>query len=256
MRLFALSCGRLSIPASYLTPGQQPERLIETRVGMFVLEHARGLLLFDTGAAPECVDDLPGWWGAGMAEAFPYQLRAEDIIDEQLRALGYKPGDVRHVVLSHLHLDHAGGMKLFPQARFYVQAHELARALWPGPLFQNDYVLADLLPTRRFEIRALDGDADLFGDGSVRVLATPGHTRGHCSLLLRLPTTGAVLLPGDACLCSHAFAHSLPPGQPLQSPSLWRTSLRRLRAEVEAGALPLWSHEPIEAGGGGPLCFE
>ncbi len=255
-RLFAMSCGQLNIPAAYLTPGFQPGQRFDTRVGMFLLEHPRGLLLFDTGAAPECVDDLAGWWGSSMAENFPYRVRSEDIIDAQLRALGYRPRDVRHVVLSHLHLDHAGGMKLFPQARFYAQAHELAHAIWPGPPFQNDYILADLLPTRSYDLKALEGDADLFGDGSVRVLATPGHTRGHCSLLLRLPQTGAVLLPGDACLCSQAFAWSSPPGAPLRCPELWQGSLARLRAEIEAGALPLWSHEPVGPAGTAPQCYE
>lgn len=245
MRLHALSCGRIGLPGDYLWPGWGDATLVDCSVGMFVLEHPGGLLLFDTGSAPETASSVAAHWGEAVAAAFPYRVDRADIIDRQLAALGFRPADVRQVVLSHLHLDHAGGMKLFPEATFFVQAQELLDAFWPLPGFAEGYYLpADLLPCCGFRMIKLEGDVDLFGHGSIRLLSTPGHATGHQSLALTLPHTGPVILPADACFNPVALERRLPPGAPLPAPSAWKASLERVAAAVQGGATPLWSHLP------------
>jgi glyoxylase-like metal-dependent hydrolase (beta-lactamase superfamily II) len=105
-----------------------------------------------------------------------------------LAALGVKPADVRYVAISHVHPDHAGNVDAFPDATVIIQ-----RAEW-------DYGMA--LPQKPFsparKAQLIEGDKDLFADGSVVLVSTPGHTPGHQSLLVRLPKTGTVLLTGDA----------------------------------------------------------
>ena len=105
----------------------------------------------------------------------------------QLQQLGLKPSDIRYVAVSHSHPDHIGNVAMFPQSTLLVQKAEYE---WPapgGPRFKPD------LPALK-----LEGDRDVFGDGSVTIISTPGHTPGHQSLLVKLPKTGAVVLSGDA----------------------------------------------------------
>jgi len=105
----------------------------------------------------------------------------------QLDELGVKPSDIKFVAVSHTHPDHVGNVTLFPQSTLLVQKAEYD---WPSPLgprFKPEH------PATK-----LDGDHDVFGDGSVVIIATPGHTPGHQSLLVKLRMTGAVLLSGDA----------------------------------------------------------
>ena len=101
---------------------------------------------------------------------------------------GSEAGDIKYVAISHTHPDHIGNVELFPQAMLLVQKAEYD---WPN---------ADGTP--RFKpghpVTKLEGDYDVFGDGSVTILSTPGHTPGHESLLVKLPKTGAVVLSGDA----------------------------------------------------------
>jgi N-acyl homoserine lactone hydrolase len=92
------------------------------------------------------------------------------------------------MAVSHTHPDHIGNVEMFPTAMLYVQKAEYD---WPG---------ADNKPRFKPEhpVTLLEGDRDIFGDGSVTILSTPGHTPGHQSLLVKLPKSGALVLSGDA----------------------------------------------------------
>jgi len=106
----------------------------------------------------------------------------------QLEQLGVKPADIKIVAVSHTHPDHVGNVEMFPQSMLLVQKAEYE---WPGannaPRFKPEH-----------PVTKLEGDKDVFGDGSVTIISTPGHTPGHQSLLVKLPKTGALLLSGDA----------------------------------------------------------
>ena len=123
--------------------------------------------------------------GPGLREAYGATgFTRERAIDAQLARLGHRLTDVTHVIYSHLHLDHAGGMAYFPDAVHVAQHEELRHAWWPDRWTARGYALADYASGRGFDFLELSGDLDLFGDGSIQLFRTPGHTPGHQGLLM------------------------------------------------------------------------
>ena len=120
----------------------------------------------------------------------------------QLKKLGYSADQVKVVVTSHSHLDHAGNLKMFPNAIHVFQKAELYQGWWPeqfqGRGGKGPFVLADLEGTRDYNFMELEGDYDLFGDGSVMILSTPGHTLGHQSMKVTTKAGNSYLITQDA----------------------------------------------------------
>ncbi len=199
LKLYQVSSGVLELDKGFLTAMVDVGKRIKVPVAMYIIEHPRGVVLYDTGNADEVSDGgCAGYWGKAICDGLvPIQTR-DEVIDRQLTKLGYSVGDVKYVIYSHFHLDHAGNIELFPKATHVVQKAELRAAWWPEKWQRGAYVLKDYDETRDFKFMELSGDFDLFGDGSITVLDTKGHTQGHQSVRVRLPKTGTLLLAGDA----------------------------------------------------------
>ncbi len=185
-RLYVLNCGEGTAgDISRWTPGLNEGKTMDFVDTCYLIKHGKGWFLWDTGIA-DSVASMPN----GLAPADPKAVtwRRPKTLQAQLEQLGLKPDDVKSMAVSHTHPDHTGNVELFPQAMLYVQKAEYD---WPGannePRFKPSH-----------PVELLAGDKDVFGDGSVTILSTPGHTPGHQSLLVKLPKTGAVVLSGDA----------------------------------------------------------
>ncbi|UWU89804.1 N-acyl homoserine lactonase family protein [Bradyrhizobium sp. CB1015] len=185
-KLYVLNCGEGTAgDISRWTPGLNEGKAMDFVDTCYLIKHAKGWFLWDTGIA-DAVAAMPN----GLVPADPKAVtwRRPKTLAAQLEQLGIKPDDVKAMAVSHTHPDHTGNVELFPQSLLYVQKAEYD---WPGannaPRFK---------PSHPAEL--LTGDKDVFGDGSVTILSTPGHTPGHQSLLVKLPKTGAVVLSGDA----------------------------------------------------------
>jgi glyoxylase-like metal-dependent hydrolase (beta-lactamase superfamily II) len=161
----------------------------------------------------------------------------------QLRRLGVGPDSVGHVVQTHLHIDHTGALGHFPNATIVVHARELEAARASEDPLVSGYVREDYeRPELRW--RPAEGELDLFGDGTVRLLETPGHSAGHMSLLLELEESGPVLLTADA-VDNRAQWDGREPPRALFSREQARLSLERLRDLAhETDALLVLGHEP------------
>lgn len=241
-RMWALPGAELTAPMSLLMSGGDAGTLLTLPCPSFLIEHPKGLVLFDTGCNPKVIDDAVGYWGE-MARHLPLKWKKSDTLDQQIRGVGYKPEDVKYVILSHAHLDHAGGLTYFPKAKFLAGANEIRYAYWPEPDRRWAFILDDYIPTRGYDWLELDRDFDMFGDGSLQFLLTPGHTPGECSLLVNLPSR-QILLTGDTVHVRAALDTEAT--MPLDTDPLQSTkSIKRIKAIRDMHGATVWiTHDP------------
>jgi glyoxylase-like metal-dependent hydrolase (beta-lactamase superfamily II) len=242
-RLWALDAPRFTVDSSLLLVGTLGP--IEIRISAYLIQHPKGLVLFDTQCMPKAIDEGPQAAYGGLAEVINMVATPEMRLDRQVEALGFDITDVTHVVASHLHFDHAGGLHLFPHARFYAGQGEMRHAYWPEPAGAAFFVLEDILPTRGFDWTEIPNsvDHDLFGDGSVTLMSTPGHTPGELSALVRLPNRNIVLTGDTAHLAGGV--EGLVPMPFSYDTSQAVLSLRKLRLVAEENDAFVWvCHDP------------
>ena len=182
-RLYILECGQGHTgDMSRWTPGQNvnvPKDIVDN---CYLIKHAQGYFLWDTGVADSTPTDTPN-----SADPKALTWRRPKTLAAQLTELGVKPDDIKYVAVSHTHPDHIGNVEEFPKTVLLVQKAEYE---WPDangkPRFN---------PTH--PVTKLEGDYDVFGDGSLTIISTPGHTPGHQSLFVRLAHFGPLVLSGD-----------------------------------------------------------
>jgi N-acyl homoserine lactone hydrolase len=136
-------------------------------------------------------------WDTGHAMTTPNVAPKESIVD-QLAKLNVKPEQIKYVGISHYHGDHTGQVASFPGATLLIGAREWDAITAPKPAEGVNYKPFEHWAKGEGKLEALALDKDVFGDGSVIVLRTPGHTPGHQSLLVKLPQMGSVIIVGDA----------------------------------------------------------
>ncbi len=171
----------------------------------FVIEHPEGLIVVDTGETARVAE--PGyfpWWHPYYRYGLQEWVQPEEEIGPQMRAIGFDPNDVRWVLLTHLHTDHAGGLAHFPKAEHLVSRREYANAAGAMGLLRG-------YPSNRwprwFRPTLIDMQPELIGPfpssyritqaGDVHFVPTPGHTVGHLSVIVTTPEV-TYLLAGDA----------------------------------------------------------
>ncbi len=205
MKLYVFSSGSMMLGKGFLQNLAPMEPKIQVPIGFFVIKHPKGNVLFDTGNNDKLITDST-YWGK-LASVFEVKMTPEDAIDAQLAKIGLKPDDIKYVVVSHMHLDHGGNVGKFPNSTLIIQDDELSFAMFPDEPFAGGYIPGDAQVLRSpvgtskpslMDMVRLEGDYDLFGDGSVVVHRSRGHTKGSQMLMVRLPKTGSTILTGDA----------------------------------------------------------
>ena len=196
-KLFRLDCGRsLANDESVWTPGENAGRSIEFSSTCWLIKHGSEWLLWDAGVPEAALNDPRGW--STLPKLIVYHL--DKTLTDQLAEIGLKPRDIARVAISHTHGDHIGNVGLFPNSTILIQQAEYSWINSPdGP---NDNVNQLMALARKLlgapkNLQLIDGDTDVFGDGSVTLVSTPGHTPGHQSLLVHLKNSGFIILSGD-----------------------------------------------------------
>jgi N-acyl homoserine lactone hydrolase len=247
LRLYFFECGTLKTQLQFIKMNQGLGDPYEIPVPFFLIRHPKGDVLYDGGNALEVARDPRRHWGA-VVDAYEPVMSEEQFVVNQLKALDVDPDGVRWVIQSHLHLDHTGAVGQFGGAKYLVQRRELEYAYTPDWFQQAAYIRPDFDREEGVPWVFLDGreddDFDLFGDGTIRTLFTPGHAPGHMSLLVTLPESGPFMLTADACYTRDHYENQALPGL-VHSAADVADSVARVRRKIEqTGATLVTGHDP------------
>lgn len=163
---------------------------------VFLIHHPKGRILWDTGLSDKLIDKSHG------IESWIFHLNMKKRLIDQLSELELSPQEIDYLAFSHTHLDHTGNAGYFASSTLIMQEKEYALS------FESENKLSnyeDIEPLKNSKTLKLNGDFDLFGDGSIVFISTPGHTVGHQSLLLRLSNTGTIVISGDVTYYEESF---------------------------------------------------
>jgi N-acyl homoserine lactone hydrolase len=210
-KLFRLDCGRsLANDESVWTPGENVGRSIEFSSTCWLIKHGNEWLLWDAGVPESAHNDPRGW--STLPKLIVYHL--DKTLTDQLAEIGLKPRDIARVAISHTHGDHIGNVGLFANSAIMMQRAEYNWINSPnGPNDNVNQLMAlarELLGTPK-NLQLIDGDTDVYGDGSVTLVSTPGHTPGHQSLLVHLKNSGFIILSGDVVHSEENFEKNIVP---------------------------------------------
>jgi N-acyl homoserine lactone hydrolase len=214
IKMYRLDCGHIRLADKNVLSDQglykgQSHDIV---VSCYLIRHGKDWLLWDAG--------LPKKYLAPPRAENGITARLDHTIVDQIAALGLRPEDITHVAVSHAHFDHAGQLADFPEAMLIIQRGELD-AMADTKQAAEHAIYADLFSThivgnKLTRVRVLDGDVDLFGDGTLKTIHTPGHTPGSMALLVDLKHAGKYVLSGDQ----------------------WHTAENRVRQQV-----PTWNYD-------------
>src|ERR1700722_15205939 len=190
VRLYVFDCGVLT-PADAKSFGFDHVSELKMSVPCFLVAHPKGTMMWDVGTAPD--SDF-------KADGAPIQqgmITVTKPLKPQLEAIGYEPSDIKYIAFSHYHIDHTANANMFAGSTWLVSQPErdIMFSDKPAPVRADKNYMA--LKDSKTTILSSTADYDVFGDGTVIIKQTPGHTPGHQVLFLKLPKTGPVLIAGD-----------------------------------------------------------
>ena len=232
LKLFAFTCGTFQSPQSFF--GTDDQEIVNSPVPAYLIVHPKGLALFDTGLNMRYRREAdarlgPTDWGFDIDESAEIAAR--------LRAIDVDPADIKWIINSHFHADHCGGNASIPNATLVIQDRERAAARnATNPLLYDprDYDLGH-------PVLAIDGEHDLYGDGSVVIFPTFGHTPGHQSARVSL-ASGDVVLTADCCYLKYNLDALVIPDLTHDKEQALDT-LRNLRRLRDGGTRIFYGHD-------------
>ena len=244
IRVYALCTGYLELDRASMISDLPKSEPWTVPIESYLVTHPRGTVLFDTGLHCQVRLDPVGRLGEARAKRFGVKSAEGEDVVPQLARLGLTPDDVDYVVNSHLHFDHCGGNEFFPHSTFLVQKAEMDAARTPG--FVPGYAPSPKDFDHALDYRLIDGEHDIFGDGTVVVIPTYGHTPGHQSLVALCGKGERLVCAGDAVYTRENMDRDVLP-RVLWDAKIMQESvamLRRLRDRQ--GATLFYGHDPAQ----------
>jgi len=238
VKIIPMLCGVLETEAKGIMK-DMPGRL-RLPIPSYLILHPKGTAVFDTGLHRDLQKNSERLGPLGkMFEVF---FRPGEDLAARLRAHDVDPARVDYVINSHLHFDHVGGNQDLPNAKLVVQRLEWEAGANPEMIRKNGYNRKDFDLGHKLQLA--DGEHDLFGDGSVTLIPTYGHTAGHQSLRVR-NEAGEFVMTADSCYMRKTLDEMvLPPFA--HSYDAMREVINRFRAMERAGARLLFGHDPAQ----------
>jgi len=240
-RMYVINCGENHVKdVSRWTPGVNIGKPHVFSNHCYLIKHAQGWMLWDTGNADRLAAMPNGFSVAGGAIT-AYMKKP---LVESLKEIGVAPADIRHFALSHAHGDHSGNANLFSAATIYVQRAEYAAMFGAEPQ-KYGFIPSNFEKLRGNTAMIIDGDYDVFGDGTVTIKAAPGHTPGHQVLVVRLPKTGPVILSGDMVHLQYSWTYRIAPSFNFDVPRSMAT-IDAMKDYAQQTGAQLWINHDLE----------
>jgi N-acyl homoserine lactone hydrolase len=240
-RMYVINCGENHVKdVSRWTPGVNVGKPHVFSNHCYLVKHAKGWMLWDTGNADRLAAMPNGLTVAGGAIT-AYMKKP---LVESLKEIGVTPADIKHFALSHAHGDHSGNANLFTAATLYVQRAEYAAMFGAEPQ-KFGFIPDNFGKLRGNTAMIIDGDYDVFGDGTVTIKAAPGHTPGHQVLVVRLPKTGPVMLSGDMVHLQYSWTYRVAPSFNFDVPQSM-TTIDAMKAYAQQTGTQLWINHDME----------
>ncbi len=238
--LTVFDCGEILVTnlGELLSPGIDVGVSRTLFVPCYLIEHPEGRLIWDAGLS----DSLAELGDAGQSSGDGAWISTvKRTLAAQLKEIGVDPARIEYVAFSHVHFDHTGNGNLFTTARWLVQRADFEAAFAEDA--REHFYDPDTYDELKDRAMLLNGDHDLFGDGSVVLLSTPGHTPGHQVLALELRNRGRLLLSGDLWHTSKNRAGRVVPAFNFDAAQTL-ASMRRVEAYLAETGAALWiEHE-------------
>lgn len=206
LRLYVFNCGTIDVlDISVFQPGIGKGEHKTLTNSCYLVVHPKGTLMWDAGL-PDALAQMP----EGKTVMDTFVVRTSKTLAGQLKEIGYAPESVKNLGISHMHFDHAGNADLFPHATLLMQKEEYDAAFGPEPA-KYGFDPTTYSTMRSNPLKTLEGDYDVFGDGTVVIKRMLGHTPGHQALYVKLPKTGNILLSGDLVHYTDNWVHKRAP---------------------------------------------
>lgn len=237
IKLYALTCGWLTGPMEGFLENESGR--LRVPVPCFLVDHPRGKVLFDSGMHVQTQTDPEGRLG-WLAKVFDVEFHPGEEVAQRLARIDVDAARVDYLINSHLHFDHTGGNHAVPNAKLIIQRAEWQAGRDEDLVRTNGYNPADY--DLGHDVHQVDGEHDVFGDGTVVCIPTYGHTPGHQSVHIRLGRR-EIVLTGDACYLRRTLEQLHLPSVVHDRGEMLR-SLERLRGLQAAGAEIFYGHDP------------
>ncbi|MBI3524232.1 MAG: N-acyl homoserine lactonase family protein [Betaproteobacteria bacterium] len=243
-RLYVFNCGAIDVlDISVFQPGIGKGEHKTLTDSCYLVVHPKGTLMWDAGL-PDALAQKP----EGVTFMNTFVLRVTRTLASQLQQIGYAPDKITYLGISHMHGDHIGNAGLFPQATLLMQKEEYAAAFGPEP-GKYGFDPAGYPTLRANPVKQLEGDYDVFGDGTVVIKRMVGHTPGHQALFVKLRNTGNILLSGDLAHYTDNWLHKRVPSFNFDKAQSIK-SMEEAEQFIKANHAVLWIQHDLEQNAG------
>jgi N-acyl homoserine lactone hydrolase len=244
--VYAFICGILKTQTQYILKDTRVGVPFDVPVPFFLIRHGSSWLAYDSGNNAAVAVDPIKYWGEAVCKAYTPVMKPYEEFKIQIKKIGLKPEDLYAVIMSHGHLDHCGALEDVAGSDVPVYLHkneleQIKKEVASGK--KSAYIPDDFNKIGQCNVRTLDGIFDVFGDQSVFVLPTPGHTPGHQSVLVRTNFGQNLILAQDACYTLENMAANIPPGLAFDIPSAM-VNIYHFKAMTVLGAQLVPPHDP------------